>query len=121
MNSLTRAVVVLIALCAMALARAEEPAAPAAPKAPAKAVKVDINSAPEDALHKLPGITPARAKAIVEGRCYETLDELVDRRILPGAVYEKIKEQLVVAPPSAKDRQCVTAPPAAGDSKAPKK
>ena len=70
----------------------------AADKAPAAAEKVDLNTATEKELSQLPGITEARAKSIIKGRSYKSRDELVDRKILPKSVYDKIRGQLIVKP-----------------------
>jgi DNA uptake protein ComE-like DNA-binding protein len=95
--------------CALA---AGEALPPASPPTAATSAKVDINLATEEALRKLPVITEARAKAIIEGRCYNATTELVDRKIIPNSVYEKIKDQLEISPAS-KDRECVRGVPAA--------
>jgi DNA uptake protein ComE-like DNA-binding protein len=74
-----------------ALAQAKkEPAKPAAKKAP-----IDINTASEDELRTLPGIGEALAKKIVDGRPYTRKDELVKKKIIPEATYEKIKDQII--------------------------
>jgi competence protein ComEA len=36
-----------------------------------------------------------RAKAIINGRTYGRKDELVKRKIIPEATYEKIKDQII--------------------------
>jgi DNA uptake protein ComE-like DNA-binding protein len=43
----------------------------------------------------LDGIGDARAKAIVKGRPYKAKDELVDKNIVPQAVYDKIKDKII--------------------------
>lgn len=71
-------------------------AAAVAPTPPATAgEKLDINTATEDQLKVLPGVGDARAKAIVKGRPYKGKDDLVKKKILPQATYDKIKEQIV--------------------------
>ena len=50
---------------------------------------VDINSASEEELDKLPGIGPARVKAI-NGK-----DDLVQRKIIPPNVYNQIKGKII--------------------------
>ena len=56
---------------------------------------LDINSAKPDELKRLPGIGEAYAKKIVEGRPYKRKDELVQKKIVPQATYDKIKDQIV--------------------------
>jgi competence protein ComEA len=60
-----------------------------------EAAQVDINNAPAPDLEALPGIGPVYAKKIVEGRPYKRKDELVQKKILPQATYDKIKDQIV--------------------------
>lgn len=57
--------------------------------------KIDINRAKADDLMKLDGIGEARAKAIIKGRPYKGKDELVDKNIVPQAVYDKIKDKII--------------------------
>ena len=57
---------------------------------------VDINKASERALAQLPSVTPAQAQAIIAGRPYDNTSQLVKRRILTKAQYEKIRAQIGV-------------------------
>ena len=57
--------------------------------------KIDINRAKPEQLMTLEGIGDARAKAIVKGRPYKAKDELVDKNIVPQAVYDKIKDKII--------------------------
>ncbi len=69
---------VVLAFAAIALAGAQ----------PAK--KIDINSAFQTELEKLPGISRTLAKKIISNRPYETVDDL-KRAGVPAATIAKIK------------------------------
>lgn len=59
------------------------------------AALIDINSASEAELRTIPGIGEAYAKKIVAGRPYRAKNELVDKKILPKSVYDKVKDQII--------------------------
>jgi len=56
---------------------------------------VDINSATAEELDKLPGVGPARAKAIIANRPYNGKDDLTQRKIIPANVYNQIKDKII--------------------------
>jgi competence protein ComEA len=83
--------------------KSPSPPAVAAPSAPGKPTAkstpagelVDINSASAEDLDKLPGVGPARAKAIIEHRPYFGKDDLVNKKIIPSNVYAQIKDKII--------------------------
>ena len=81
--------------------------APAASKSAADKTKapLDLNSASADQLRELNGIGEAFSKKIVEGRPYKSKDELVKRKIVPQATYDKIKDQVVARQDTAKTKK----------------
>jgi DNA uptake protein ComE-like DNA-binding protein len=57
---------------------------------------VDLNSASEEDLTGLPGIGKHEAKRIMAGRPYHDKHELISKKILTAAAYEKVKDNVAV-------------------------
>ncbi|MCC6343233.1 MAG: helix-hairpin-helix domain-containing protein [Bryobacterales bacterium] len=77
-----------------ASSKAKEAAAACAREATAKD-PLDINSAGVDQLACLPGIGKAYSRKIADGRPYRAKNELVQKNILPEAVYNRIKDVII--------------------------
>lgn len=53
---------------------------------------ININTASESELDKLPGVGPVTAGKIIGGRPYASLDELVSKKAVGKATFEKLKD-----------------------------
>lgn len=93
-------VLLLAAASATAQTRPATPAAPSPPPAAAPAgAPIDLNSASRDDLMSLDGIGEVRAEAIIRARPFKAKTELVERRLIPEAVYDKIADRVIARPP----------------------
>jgi DNA uptake protein ComE-like DNA-binding protein len=55
---------------------------------------LDVNTASKDQLLSLPGMSDAGADRIIAGRPYSSASELVSRRAVSQAEYDRIKDQV---------------------------
>jgi competence protein ComEA len=108
-----RSVVSFCVTLLLALSTAYGQTRPAAPAAPA-ASQIDINSASRDDLMTLDGIGEVRADAIIRSRPFKVKTELVERRLIPEALYEKLADKVaaraVPTPPAPRPTPTPPAP-----------
>ena len=78
------------------------PAFPQTPKAgrqshpiPPPEARVDINHASLDELLKVPGMTATWAARIIRFRPYRTKQDLLDRGVLSGEIFDRIKDYVI--------------------------
>ena len=73
---------------------------------------IDLNSASRDDLMSLDGIGEVRADAIIRARPFKAKTELVERRLIPEALYDKIADKVMARPVPGAAPTPATRPPA---------
>jgi hypothetical protein len=102
-------------LSAGALPAGAQPRPTAAPAAGL----IDLNSASRDDLMTLDGIGEVRADAIIRARPFRVKSELVERRLIPEALYEKLTDKVTVRPIPGTPPVPPTRPPAVPPQRKP--
>jgi competence protein ComEA len=72
-----------------------KPNKPKPAEKPAATQLLDINTATEEELRALKGVGDVRAANIIKNRPYKGKDELVQKNIIPAAVYAGIKDKII--------------------------
>jgi competence protein ComEA len=97
--------------------KAGAPSKPVTAAPPAAAAPVDLNMADQKTLESLPGIGPALAKKIMEGRPYQNVDDLSRVKGMNKSKIDAIKDKVTVTAP--KPMKPAPAPAAAKPQPAP--
>ena len=60
---------------------------------------MDLNSASKKDLAALPGVGPDYAQTIIAGRPYGSKEDLLKKKVIPQATYDKIQNQITATGP----------------------
>src|SRR4030081_2130744 len=101
----------LVLLIGLALALGATDAGAPTPTAPPVTLS-DINGATRHGLMSLDGIGEVRADAIIRARPFRAKTELVERRLIPEALYDKIADKVMARPVPGAAPTPATRPPA---------
>jgi len=57
---------------------------------------VNLNTASKEELDKLPDIGPVKAQAIIDGRPYKKIEDVMKVKGIKKGIFEKIKDHITV-------------------------
>ena len=75
--------------------KAKSPATDQTSSSSTSAKLIDINTASQDELKSLPGIGDAYSAAIIKNRPYANKRQLLSKKVIPQATYDKIADRVV--------------------------
>jgi len=90
--------VALVLALVVGIAISQPPSTSSAAKQTASSASkdlLDINSATKEQLDALPGIGQKYSQKIIDGRPYAKKTDLVSKKIIPQATYNKIKDMII--------------------------
>src|ERR1043166_5549775 len=60
---------------------------------------IELNTISADQLKTLPGLPEADQKKILDGKPYQRKEDLVTKKVISQATFDKIKDLIIVSPP----------------------
>ena len=105
-------IILPIVLAVLAFAQPSMAQTRAAPAPPPASNLIDLNNASRDDLMTLDGIGEVRADAIIRARPFRAKTELVERRLIPEHLYEKLADKVMARPPPGTPAPTPARPPA---------
>ena len=95
MVRLMMAILAIALFSGLSMAQSSSASKSGAKAAASSADLMDINSATKDQLASLPGIGDVYSQKIIDGRPYKAKSDLVQKKVLPQATYNKIKGMII--------------------------